>query len=236
LNNHFADQCSSFLSAFICGYLIFNFFASPCLCDLTIWFTIFSFAARIAVMAKRDNHYEAAFEEFLRQRQIPYVAVDEKKRALLGDASLKSLDFIVSPPLGSSWLVDVKGRHFPTGGQRQYWKNWSTRDDVCSLTAWERLFGPSFCGLLVFAYEVIGDRAPVSPEQLFEFGGRLYGFVGMRLADYAARARRISVAWDTLAMPAQQFRSLAAPVEEYFCRAEPPKSTVEAGFAFSGAW
>jgi len=35
-------------------------------------------------MAKRSNHYEAAFEEYLRQRQIPYVAVDEKKRALLG--------------------------------------------------------------------------------------------------------------------------------------------------------
>jgi hypothetical protein len=74
-------------------------------------------------MAKRDNHYEAAFEEYLRHRQIPYVAVDEKKRALLGDASLKSLDFIVSTPLGTSRLVDVKGRRFPTGGQKQYWKN-----------------------------------------------------------------------------------------------------------------
>jgi len=74
-------------------------------------------------MAKRDNHYEAVFEEYLRHRQIPYVAVDEKKRALLGDASLKSLDFIVSTPLGTSWLVNVKGRRFPTGGQKQYWKN-----------------------------------------------------------------------------------------------------------------
>src|SRR5215467_2915717 len=73
-------------------------------------------------MAKRSNHYEAAFEEFLRRRQIPYVAVDEKKRALLGDASLKSLDFIVSPALGGSWLIDVKGRRFPAGGQKQYWK------------------------------------------------------------------------------------------------------------------
>jgi hypothetical protein len=184
-------------------------------------------------MAKRDNHYEAAFEEFLRRRQIPYVAVDEKKRALLGDASLKSLDFIVSPPLGTSWLADVKGRHFPAGQQRQYWKNWSTRDDVRSLAAWERLFGPSFCGLLVFAYEVIADRAPVSAEQLFEFGGRLYGFVGVRLADYAARARRISTAWDTLAMPTQQFRSLAAPVEEFFCQAELPEVVPEDGFVLS---
>ena len=48
-------------------------------------------------MANRDNHYEAAFEEFLRSRGVPYVAVDEAKRSLLSDgASIKSLDFIVS--------------------------------------------------------------------------------------------------------------------------------------------
>jgi hypothetical protein len=48
-------------------------------------------------MANRDNHYEAAFEEFLRVRGVPYVAVDEAKRSLMSDgASIKSLDFIVS--------------------------------------------------------------------------------------------------------------------------------------------
>jgi hypothetical protein len=43
-------------------------------------------------MANRDNHYEAAFEEYLRSRGVPYVAVDEAKRSLLSDgASIKSL-------------------------------------------------------------------------------------------------------------------------------------------------
>ena len=43
-------------------------------------------------MANRDNHYEAAFEVFLRGRGIPYVAVDEAKRSLLsGGGSIKSL-------------------------------------------------------------------------------------------------------------------------------------------------
>ena len=46
-------------------------------------------------MANRDNHYESAFEEFLRARQVPYVAIDESKRALSDDSSLKNLDFIV---------------------------------------------------------------------------------------------------------------------------------------------
>jgi len=34
-------------------------------------------------MANRCHHYEAAFEAYLRSRRIPYVAVDEAKKALL---------------------------------------------------------------------------------------------------------------------------------------------------------
>ena len=182
-------------------------------------------------MAKRSNHYEAAFEEFLRRRQIPYVAVDEKKRALLGDASLKSLDFIVSPALGGSWLVDVKGRRFPAGGQKQYWKNWSTRDDVMSLIAWQHLFGSASRGLFVFAYEIAGNRAPLSADRLFEHGGRLYGFLGVTLDDYAISARPISAKWGTLAMSSRRFRSLAAPVDDFFCRVRPQESSDEGYFA-----
>ncbi|HEX3997746.1 MAG TPA: HYExAFE family protein [Pirellulales bacterium] len=163
-------------------------------------------------MANRDNHYEAAFEEFLRVRQIPYVAVDESRRTLMAESSLKSLDFIVSMPQGGSWLVDVKGRHFPSGEQKQYWKNWSTRDDVRSLSAWQRLFGANFRAMFVFAYEVLGDRSPLPVEQLFEFRGRLYGFVGLGLEEYAFHARPLSSAWDTVAMPAARFRQLAIPI------------------------
>lgn len=167
-------------------------------------------------MANRDNHYEAAFEEFLRARQIPYVAVDETRRSLLAEGSLKSLDFIVSSHASPTrWLVDVKGRRFPSGEQKQYWKNWSTRDDLDSLYCWERLFGEQFSGLFVFAYSVVGERAPLSAEQLFEYRGGLYGFVGIRLKEYASHARPISPAWDTVAMPTERFRSLAAPFEAF---------------------
>jgi len=167
-------------------------------------------------MANRDNHYEAAFEGYLRRRGIPYVAVDEAKRSLLGNgASIKSLDFIVSSPGQTAWLVDVKGRRFPSGDeQKQYWKNWSTRDDIESLTRWEGLFGPGFCGLFVFAYDILGDRAPLPQERLFEHRGRLYAFVAVRLGDYSAHARPISPSWDTVAMPTADFRRLARPMDE----------------------
>jgi len=66
----------------------------------------------------------------------------------------------------------------------------------------------------VFAYNIVGDRAPLEPERLFEYRGSLYAFVAIRLSDYAARARPISPRWDTVAMPTDEFRRLAQPVDE----------------------
>lgn len=164
-------------------------------------------------MANRDNHYEAAFEAFLRSRRIPYVAVDESKRSVLADASIKSLDFLVSSSTGVTWLVDVKGRNFPGGAQKQYWKNWSTQDDLTSMAQWQRLFGERFEALFVFAYRVLGDRSPLPREELFEYRESLYAFVAIRLDQYAFHARQISPRWDTVAMPAERFRELAQPFE-----------------------
>jgi len=183
-------------------------------------------------MANRDNHYEAAFEEFLRLHGVPYVAVDEARRSLFDKGtSLKSLDFIVAArsrltaaadgeaedasPRATTWLIDVKGRRFPSGNvQKQYWKNWSTRDDLQSLAQWEALFGPGFQGLFVFAYEVLSQRSPLQSEELFRHRGRLYGFVAVTLADYAGHAHPISPRWDTWAMSAGEFRRFARPLSE----------------------
>src|SRR3990172_3501037 len=175
-------------------------------------------------MANRDNHYEAAFEAYLRRERLPYIAVDEARRSLVPGGSLKSLDFIVSPPGGVSWLVDVKGRRFPSGdAHQQYWKNWSTRDDLRSLAAWERHFGSGFCPLLVFAYHLVGSRSPLPREQLFEFRGGHYGFVGVRLADYVPFARPLSESWDTVAMPTRLFRHAARPLDQVL--QTPPSET-----------
>lgn len=170
-------------------------------------------------MANRDNHYEAAFEAYLRDRRLPYVAVDEAKRSLSADGgSIKSLDFIVSTPGSATWLVDVKGRRFPGGEDQklQYWKNWSPREDLLSLRQWEAMFGPNFRAVLVFAYNVVGDRAPLPAEQLFEHRKALYGFVVVDLTDYEAHSHPISPSWDTVAMPTAEFRRLARSADEFF--------------------
>jgi hypothetical protein len=172
-------------------------------------------------MSKRSNHYEAAFEEYLRERRAPYVAVDETRRSLLPfdvpeDAvgSLKSLDFIVTSSSGCTWLVDVKGRRFPSGKQRRYWKNWSTEDDVASLGRWQDLFAGRFQGLLVFAYNVVEEAAPLPEERLYVFRDGRYAFLAVRLEHYAAYARLISPKWRTLAMPSDEFRRWAQPMDD----------------------
>ena len=164
-------------------------------------------------MAKRENHYEAAFEAWLRVRRIPYLAVDETKRSLAEGHSLKNLDFVVSPPsLPHSWLVDVKGRRFPTG--KSYWKNWVTAEELQSLASWEGLFGDRFSGLLVFAYNVVGNLAPLPADELFAFRGGLYGFIGIRLEHYASWAKPLSPRWGTVSVPTERFRSLAQGVDQ----------------------
>src|SRR5260370_24306252 len=73
----------------------------------------------------RSNHYEAAFEAYLQWHRLCYVAVDETRRAQLGDMRVKNLDFIVYGDAGSRLLVDVKGRRFPTGSagpERPVWE------------------------------------------------------------------------------------------------------------------
>lgn len=39
-------------------------------------------------MAQRRHHYEVAFEHYLRAKRIPYVAVDEARKALIGSADI----------------------------------------------------------------------------------------------------------------------------------------------------
>ena len=162
-------------------------------------------------MADRSIHYEAAFEDYLRSKGWPYVAVDEAKKAIFAGSAIKSFDFLVYSSNGPNMLVDVKGRKFPdavVGKQRgasRAWENWVTRQDVEGLTEWEKVFGPSFAAVLVFAYWLQGppQRSPFADVHLFRRNH--YAFVGIRLADYVTAARPRSEKWQTLAMPTTEF-------------------------------
>ncbi len=173
----------------------------------------------------RSNHYEAAFEAYLQERRHCYVAVDETRRALLGDVSLKSLDFIVCSEPGARLLVDVKGRRFPAGPddrQRRVWECWSTLDDVYGLERWARVFGPGYQGLLVFVYHVLPEVVlPDDTPDLFTWHGRRYLTRAVDAEAYRRHMRVRSPKWDTVDLPGAVYRRLVRPFEE-FARAPEP--------------
>ena len=162
-------------------------------------------------MAIRANHYDAAFEEHLRALRVPYVSVDETRRALLADASLKSFDFIVESP-GRNLLADVKGRLWRGKGGRR-WENWATEDDVASLLKWEGVFGGGFRAALVFAYHFEGEP-PEECAEAFEHAGRRYFFSMAWVDEYAGFMRRRSASWETVSVPAAEFAQIRRPLAE----------------------
>lgn len=165
-------------------------------------------------MANRDNHYEAAFEAYLQSRRVAYVAVNEQRRSRIAGGTLKNVDFLVSPDDGATYLVDVKGRRFPSGNRsKQYWKNWSTWDDLQSLARWQDALGSGAVAMFAFAYHIVGNLAPTSPEDLYEFRGRLYAFLGVRVVDYIQGLRPLSPKWETVTMPVERFREAAIPFD-----------------------
>jgi hypothetical protein len=168
-------------------------------------------------VAIRSNHYDVAFEEYLRHSRTPYVAVDEQRRALLRDASLKSMDFIVYSQRDRNLLVDVKGRQFPTGGENggHRWENWATEDDLHSLQQWEQVFGPGFRSILVFAYHILDQARAEELGDRFEFRERSYSFMGVWTDDYRSAMRTRSPSWETVSLPVREFRQLCFPIREF---------------------
>ena len=162
-------------------------------------------------MAIRSNHYDAAFEQYLRARRVPYVAVDEQRRALAADASLKSFDFIVSRPGGGSLLVDVKGRRFGDGAAK--WESWATADDIECLLKWETVFGPGSRAALAFAYD-LAEGEDAGCGEPFVWGGRRYAFFAVTAADYATAMTARSESWQTVNLPRADFARLRVPFAE----------------------
>ncbi len=166
-------------------------------------------------MTRRHIHYEAAFEDLLRSQGVPYIAVDEAKKAIFSGDKVKSFDFLIYSSTGTNWLVDVKGRKFPyeTGSARRYWENWVTRADLEGLMQWEEVFGEGFAAMFVFAYWLVGSDGRWPMEFVHPYGGQYYAFLGVRAAEYRDNCRRRSSRWDTVAVAAPVFRKLSRPVQ-----------------------
>ena len=166
----------------------------------------------------RNNHYEAAFEGYLQWHRLCYVGVDESRRSYLGDATVKSLDFIVFGPTGQRFLIDVKGRRY-TGGTaakpQSSWQCWSMQD-VEGLYHWADRCGGGFQSLLLFVYELTPHAPPVtSEEELWTWQGRRYLLRSIAIEDYRAFMKVRSPRWHTVDIPQAAFRRLSRPFMDW---------------------
>lgn len=205
-------------------------------------------------MTQRRHHYEVAFEQYLRNNRIPYVAVNEARKAILPDAvplrahgfvtgeaddarGLKSFDMVVYGQ-GTNLLVEVKGRR--VGRPRKSAKaaaasvgppmfeafpprkpmrapslprleSWVTRDDVESLAAWQKLFGPEFEAAFIFVYWCEDQPPDGLFAEVFEHQGRWYSLRAALLNDYARAMKTRSPRWGTVHVPPTAFERISRP-------------------------
>jgi hypothetical protein len=163
------------------------------------------------------NHYAVAFEAFLRGRSIPFVNVDQAKRALFSNEKLKSFDFVVYSKKGPNILVDLNGRScVGRNGKKKMkggFQTWTTNLEVSDLAIWEEVFGEGFKGVLTFIYWVERPKRPM--PGMFEYKDRWYLLMGIDLADYKGRMKKRSSKWETVDLARADFRSLARPLENW---------------------
>lgn len=188
---------------------------------------------------QRRHHYEQAFETYLRAQRVPYVAVDEARKALLPEnarltvtdsegepgrpRSLKSFDFVIYPHAASAGtgntanlLIDVKGRKVSSRGRggdvTGRLETWVTEEDVASLTAWQTLFGPGFRSAFAFVFWCDAQPPDGLFQHIIEHRDRWYAVRGILLDDYAACMRSRSVKWRTVHLGTADFDRLSRPL------------------------
>jgi len=132
---------------------------------------------------------------------------------LFANARLKSFDFVVYSKKGPNLLIDVKRRSCRNRTDRVGFETWATEQDVNDLMQWEEVFGEGFKAVLMFVYWV---EAPLGEQPgIFQHRDRWYMVMGIDLGEYRSHMRRRSAKWETVCLPAQEFRSLARPLENW---------------------
>jgi hypothetical protein len=164
---------------------------------------------------KKDNHYESAFEHLLRQRALPYVAVNEAHRSAFAQAELKSFDFLVYLPKQRNLIVDIKGRKAKPGKKGWLFDPWVGEEDIGALTSWQEIFGKEFAAVFVFAFW-LSDLNHVEMFEPFQFRDQYYRFYAVYLDDYRDYLRPRSTSWNTVTVPRDVFRELGWNLNSFF--------------------
>ena len=161
------------------------------------------------------NHYEQAFEGWLIDNSLQYIAVDEHKRAAFGRLKIKSFDFLLYPRSRQIIIAEVKGRKFKgtSFAKLTGFECWVTADDIAGLTRWQQVFGPSHTAVFVFAYRVENIDVDSDGRDFYDFDANRYIFFAVKLDDYREFMKVRSPKWQTVTLPADKFRECAAEMQ-----------------------
>lgn len=161
------------------------------------------------------NHYEWAFENWLIDNNIQHIVIDERRRAALGRAKLKSFDFLLYPPNRQIIIAEVKGRAFKgvSFAQLAGFECWVTADDITGLANWQQVFGASHTAVFVFAYKIENIDVDFDGREVFNYNANRYVFFVVKLDDYRSFMKRRSPKWRTVTLPADKFRQFAVQMQ-----------------------
>lgn len=163
------------------------------------------------------NHYELAFENWLKDNRIQYVASDEHKRGVVWRRKVKSPDFLVYPSEGRTVIAEVKGRKFKGTSFEKLagFECWVTLDDIDGLGEWVNILGQGHQAAFVFAYRIENIDVDFDGRDVFEYAGGSYLFFCIKLEDYRLYMKRRSPKWRTVTLPAEKFRRCAIEITEF---------------------
>jgi hypothetical protein len=166
------------------------------------------------------NHYERAFENWLIDNHIQYIAVDEHKRAAFGRCKIKSFDFLLYPHNQQVIIAEVKGRLFrgTSFAKLTGFECWVTAEDIDGLTKWQEVFGQGHTAVFVFAYKTENIDVDFDGRDVYDFDANRYVFFAIKLDDYQEFMKCRSPKWQTVTLPADKFRRCAVQINEIVTR------------------
>ena len=173
------------------------------------------------------NHYEQAFENWLIDNRIQYIAVDDQKRAAFGRSKIKSFDFLLYPlnqqRSPQVVIAEVKGRLFKgtSFAKLAGFECWVTAEDIVGLTKWQAVFsagrltaGRGHTAIFVFAYKIENIDVDFDGREVYDFDANRYVFFAVKLDDYREFMKRRSPKWKTVTLPADKFRQCAVQLQQ----------------------
>ena len=171
------------------------------------------------MQTEQANLYEQAFECFLAENKLPFIWIDQSKCLEFQNCHVKNFDFLISPNTDSPILVELKGRTFKgtsLAGLKGL-DGWATFEDVQSLSHWLDQFqkdAPLTQAVFVFAFRFANIDIETDGWCVYDYSGEQFLFLAIPLQKYAETMKIRSPKWQTVTLPAEDFRQWALPIEE----------------------